>query len=230
MNIPQMFSEIAPTYDRVNRVLSGYSDVSWRRRAIRRLSRRTAPAILDLCAGTLDMTTLLLDRFPDATITAVDASQAMLDCGVEKIPAQHQKQVACRCEDALHLSSADSAFDIVTCAFGMRNLPDQNRALGEIRRVLRPRGALLILEFFQPATTAARLFARTYGRVIIPWLGGLLSKQPTAYQYLRESTAQFYPLGAYRALLQAEGFHDVSTRHVSGGIANIVHARRGDHG
>lgn len=225
MNIEGMFSTIAPTYDKLNRWLSFSRDHRWRQRAIQAVTAQRDLRVLDLCAGTLDMTLTLLQRFPHAQATAVDFSQAMLDHGRTKIPFRLQPQVELRREDALRLSLPAARYHAVLCAFGMRNLPDQVRALREIRRVLIPGGELVILEFFQPTTRAARLFAQTYGRYCIPLLGGLVSKHRAAYEYLRDSTAAFYPVPAYRALLQQEGFTVRNTRALSGGIAYIIDAQ-----
>lgn len=222
MNVQAMFTEIAPTYDKLNRWLSFSSDKKWRDRAIAQLTAKLDMRVLDLCAGTCDMTLALLQRLPHATVTCVDFSQEMLDRGCEKIPHVFRPHVTVQCEDALSLSLTDGAVDTVMCAFGMRNLPDQSRALREIHRVLVPGGELAILEFFQPATWAAKTFAATYGRFIIPWLGGMISKRPTAYRYLHESTMGFYSLAAYRALLVTHGFTIRSVDQLSGGIANLI--------
>lgn len=222
MNIQAMFTEIAPTYDTLNRWLSLSTDAKWRTRAIATLAATLDMRVLDLCAGTCDMTIALLRRLPHATVTCVDFSQEMLRRGLEKIPEVFRPHVTVRCEDALQLSLADHTVDTVMCAFGMRNLPDQSRALREIHRVLVPGGEVAILEFFHPATWIARTFASTYGRFIIPWLGGIISRRPNAYRYLHESTMAFYSLAAYRALLVTHGFAIRRVEHLSGGIANLI--------
>ncbi|MBI4237514.1 MAG: ubiquinone/menaquinone biosynthesis methyltransferase [Deltaproteobacteria bacterium] len=221
-DLQQLFTNIAPTYDKLNRWLSFSRDRRWRTHAIGAITPRLSFRVLDLCAGTLDMSVAMLRRFPQATITCVDFSAKMLELGMRKVPHVFQRQVETRCEDAMRFAFPDHSFDVVLCAFGMRNLPDQVRALQQIRRVLEPNGELVILEFFQPTTTAARWFGRTYGRYIIPLLGGLLSKQRPAYEYLRDSTAAFYPLSAYRALLRQHGFHVRVAEELSGGVASLI--------
>lgn len=221
-DLQQLFTNIAPTYDKLNRWLSFSRDRRWRTRAIAALTPRLSFRVLDLCAGTLDMTVAMLRRFPQSMITSVDFSAKMLDLGMRKVPHVFQRQVETRCEDAMRFAFPDHAFDVVLCAFGMRNLPDQVRALQQIRRVLEPNGELVILEFFQPTTTTARWFGRTYGRYVIPLLGGLLAKQRPAYEYLRDSTAAFYPLPAYRALLRQHGFRVRTAEELSGGVASLI--------
>jgi demethylmenaquinone methyltransferase / 2-methoxy-6-polyprenyl-1,4-benzoquinol methylase len=226
MSIQQMFDDIAPTYDKLNRWLSLSSDHTWRARAIAAIAPRLTLRVLDLCAGTLDMTAELLKHHPHAEVTCVDFSQPMLDLGLAKIPTALQSRVTMTCEDALNLSLPDASVDVVVCAFGIRNLPDQIKALTEIHRVLTPDGQFIIIEFFQPTTWSSRLFTKTYGKYVVPWLGGKISHNPEAYEYLHKSTKAFYPLAAYRALLTMHGFHVEKTANLSGGIANLVNARK----
>lgn len=224
--ISKMFSDIAPTYDRLNRRLSFKQDLRWRDAAIKHITPKLSHQILDLCAGTLDMTVQLLKHFSHAQITAIDCSQEMLAQGAAKIPYVFRGQVTTQCQDAQQLDCADHTFDSVVCAFGIRNIPDQQRALNEIWRVLVPGGELVILEFFQPTTWFARLFANTYGRFVIPIVGGWLSHHRQAYRYLHESTANFFPLPAYRGLLRQHGFTIRAEQALTGGVATIVVAEK----
>lgn len=220
--IEEIFRRIAPRYDRLNRVLSWKRDVRWRERAIAALSLPAEAHVLDLCAGTMDMAVLLLRRYTQVKILCADFCEPMLKIGREKIPHVFHPQVETLCCDAQDLPCADASFDAVLCAFGMRNIPDQHRALAQVARVLKPGGQFVILEFFPPTTKLASLFANTYVRFVIPYLGGFLAKDRAAYQHLRDSTAAFYPLPAYRALLRQFGFHITHETPCSGGIATLL--------
>ena len=171
-----MFTRIAGMYDRLNRVQSLGLDVIWRRRALARLAR-VAPSpprrILDLATGTADFALAAARRCPDARVTGVDLTPAMLEVGRRKAAAAGlAARVALEEGDACALACADGSVDAVTCAFGFRNFPDRAAALREAARVLAPDGHLLVLELFRPrfrllaAATAAwmacvaRLFAR----------------------------------------------------------------------
>lgn len=225
-DLQQLFTSIAPTYDKLNHWLSLSRDKQWRTQAIAMLTARLEMRVVDLCAGTLDLTLACLKRFPHAQITAIDFSQKMLDIGLTKLPHVFHRMVELRCGDALATGLPAGKADVVMCAFGMRNLPDQHRALQEIHRLLAPHGECCLLEFFQPAMRTARLFAKTYGRYIIPLLGGLVAKNRAAYEHLRDSTAMFYPLPAYRALLVQYGFAVRHSEYLSSGICGLVVAEK----
>lgn len=225
-NLQQLFTNIAPTYDKLNRWLSFSRDRQWRTKAIATATATLEMRVVDLCAGTLDLTVACLKRFPHARITAIDFSQKMLDLGIKKVPHVFHAQTELRCGDAMATGLPNGQTDLVMSAFGMRNLPDQQRALTEIRRILAPEGEFVMLEFFQPETRRARFFAKTYGRFVIPTLGGLISKNRAAYEYLRDSTAAFYPLPAYRALLAQYGLTVRHSEYLSGGICGLVVATK----
>jgi len=127
--------------------------------------------------------------------------------------------------DALALPFADAAFDAVTIGFGMRNFADLPRGLAEIRRVLRPGGALLVLEFSQPAGAAAAAY-RVYSGRLLPWLGGILSGERSAYAYLNASTREWPGAAALAAVLERAGFSHVDATPLTFGVAAVHRARR----
>ncbi len=218
----EMFDRIAPTYDRLNKVMSLGIDKRWRAQAVELLREvlagKPAPRILDLCAGTLDLAALVEETFPDAQVVACDASERMLALGRSKV-----KGVECVVGDALALPFEDGSFDAVLCGFGVRNLADLRRGMQEVRRVLAPRGRFVTLELFRPKSATTRLVHGAGLRYALPVLGAALAKDREAYAYLAESMEGFVTREAYEELLRHEGFDSVRGIDLTLGMVSIVH-------
>ncbi|MBI2335382.1 MAG: ubiquinone/menaquinone biosynthesis methyltransferase [Deltaproteobacteria bacterium] len=219
--IQKMFSSIADTYDAANRILSFRTDVRWRQLAVEACLKKNPTSILDLCAGTLDLSVALYEQAPYLSIVACDFSLPMLREGLHKTTA---KNIQITCGDGHSLPFQSESFDVIVCGFGIRNLELREQALQEIRKVLKQRGSFVILEFFKPNTGLSKLFYQTYGKYILPTLGGLISKNPDAYRYLFRSIQQFVTLEEYEALLQKHHFSLRSSKPLSGGIAHLLEA------
>jgi 4-hydroxy-3-polyprenylbenzoate decarboxylase len=219
----EMFDRIAPTYDRLNRVMSLGIDRRWRVRAVEMLrpaieaSPRSRPRVLDLCAGTLDLAALLEETFPDAEVVACDASDKMLALGRAKV-----RNVECVVGDALALPFEDGSFDAIVCGFGVRNLADLRKGLREARRVLRPQGSFVTLELFRPRGTTSRFIHGAGLRFALPVLGAALAKDREAYEYLAESMEGFVTREAYEQLLESEGFGPVDAVDLTLGMVSLV--------
>jgi ubiquinone/menaquinone biosynthesis methyltransferase len=214
-----MFQRIAPTYDRLNGLLSAGLDARWRRRAVEELKLAPPGPILDLCAGTMDLTAELSICSPIERIVAVDFSESMLQVGRRKAP-RAEVVVA----DAMALPFADATFAAVVCGFGMRNLSDTRRGAAEVHRVLAPGGVFITLEFFRPHRPSARLFHATYAKLVLPTVGGWLSGDPAAYGYLARSMAGFLTRAEYEALLVTVGFEPPHGFDLTFAVASIVRA------
>ncbi len=214
-----MFDRIAPTYDLLNHLMSGGIDVAWRKRAIEELAGAPSGAILDLCAGTMDLTALLAKRFPSERIVASDFAPQMLERGRRKAP-RAEVVVA----DAMELPFADGSFSSVICGFGMRNLSDTSRGAREARRVLVPGGIFVTLEFFKPSTLATRAFHTAYAKVVLPAVGGIVSGDRAAYAYLAKSMDGFLNRREYEQALGNAGFVAVRGVDLTLGVASIVTA------
>lgn len=200
-----MFSEIAPRYDLLNRLLSLGVDLSWRRRAVALALERRPRRILDLATGTGDLALLLKEGAPEAQVVGADFAPPMLALARRKAEVRGV-EVDFLEADALALPFPDASFDAVTVAFGFRNFADYQRALQEIHRVLAPGGRLVLLEFPPPPKGVFGLVYRLYFGKILPFIGGLISGSFGAYRYLPESVEAFPPPEALKALMEGVGF------------------------
>jgi ubiquinone/menaquinone biosynthesis methyltransferase len=212
-----MFERIAPTYDALNRILSAGIDRRWRARAVAEVARSPAGPVLDLCAGTMDLTAMLAREFPGERIVALDFSPKMLEAGRHKA-AGAEVVVG----DAMALPFEDRAFAAVVCGFGIRNLADPSRGAREALRVLRPGGVFVTLELFRPTRLATRAFHRAYAEVVLPAVGGIVSGDADAYRYLARSMAGFLTREEYERTLEKVGFDNVRGLDLTLGVASIV--------
>lgn len=216
-----IFSEIAPRYDLLNHVLSFNIDRRWRRRAVDRLGWERAPEglYLDACAGTFDLSLELARRGGfGGRVTAADFALPMLSTGKAKLAGAPVDPV---CGDALRLPFPDGAFHGVTVGFGVRNLADLSAGFREFRRVLRPGGRLVILEFTTPPHPLVRWAYHLYFHRVLPVVGRIVSGHPWAYRYLPESVKEFPGPEGLEELLQEAGFHRTRWERVTLGIATI---------
>ena len=201
-DVRAMFDQIAPKYDRANRILSLGLDQSWRRGAIRLLGENAKGDVLDLCTGTLDLTEMLVAGGAQSVV-ALDFSAEMIAAGQSKI--KEDDPVECVVADARELPLEDNSVDAIICAFGLRNVPELDRVVRECARVLRPGGRMVVLDFFQPTSWFSRFLQGSYNRFIVPIVGGLVTGFREAYSYLSGSIDAFMNRGEFEALLEANG-------------------------
>jgi demethylmenaquinone methyltransferase/2-methoxy-6-polyprenyl-1,4-benzoquinol methylase len=219
--VQRIFSEIAPRYDLLNRLLSGGIDRSWRRAAIAALGveRRPSGAYLDLCAGTLDVGAAISMRQGfEGIVVGADFAEPMLRAGRGKAPAAALTPVVA---DALALPVADASCDGAIVAFGIRNVIDMPAAFHEILRVLTPGSRFVILEFSTPRSAIVRWTYELYSRRVLPLVGALVSGHPTAYQYLPDSIAHFPSAEKLKEIMGASGFANVSVTRLTFGVAAL---------
>ncbi len=214
-----MFDRIAPTYDALNHIMSAGIDRRWRSRAVADLGRAPPGPVLDLCAGTMDLTALVARAYPERRLVAADFAAEMLERGKDKAP-QAERVVA----DAMNLPFEAGSFSAVVCGFGIRNVADVARVAREVRRVLVPGGVFVTLELFRPARGVTRLFHEAYARHVLPAVGGLISGDRAAYDYLARSMRGFFTRNEYEAALRAAGFEGVVGEDQTLGISAIVSA------
>lgn len=226
--VSAMFSAIAPRYDVLNRLLSLRRDVAWRRQAIASLQCAPGERLLDVATGTADMLIEAATQYPaKVRLIGIDLSYDMLRYGIAKLaPHPAAPPVHLFAGSGLELPYRSDSFNAASIAFGIRNVANHFQVLAELARVLRPGGRLAILEF---APETEPVLAGVYGfylKHILPRLGGMISGNRRAYQYLHDSVVQFPATSDFLRLMEAAGFTDVRARKLTFGIVNLFSARR----
>lgn len=223
--IRNMFSEVAPRYDLLNRLLSARLDVVWRRQAAAALMLAPDARVLDLCSGTGDQA-MAIRRRHGARVAAGDFCLPMLALARSKFATVERPRPANLASDALDLPFAEGSFDAATVSFGLRNVADLGRALAEIRRVLKRRGELVVLEFALPRSRPLKALYRFYFERVLPAIGRVVSHQGSAYRYLPDSVGQFPQREKFLAAMTAAGFDEVSWQDLSFGVVCLYRGRR----
>ena len=219
--VREMFAEIAPSYDRLNHLLSASIDKRWRRLAVHSLADVLAPhdaIALDLCCGTGDLTIELANK---ARVIGCDFCHPMLAIGRRKIISQNASRATLAEADALRLPFSDGRFSAVTVAFGLRNLGHVQGGLAEMFRVLKPGGRVAVLEFSRPVVPLLRHAFGFYFHRILPRIGAMVSGSSTAYTYLPDSVQGFPDQERLAAMMRETGFTNVRYQNLSGGIAAL---------
>jgi demethylmenaquinone methyltransferase/2-methoxy-6-polyprenyl-1,4-benzoquinol methylase len=224
--VREMFTAIAPHYDLLNHLLSANIDKLWWRRTAQSFSAilaRPDAQVLDLCCGTGDMAFALRREGRAAQITGADFSHAMLARAAAKSDArQNMRWIEA---DALRLPFPDASFDLVTSAFGFRNLADYDAGLREILRVLKPGGEFGILEFSAPGGLLGKVY-NIYFKSVLPRIGRLISGSAGAYSYLPASVQRFPETPELLERMQAAGIREVSWTPYTFGIAGLYRGKR----
>lgn len=222
----QMFDGIARRYDLLNILSSGGLDRVWRRKTVRALQLEPGARVLDVATGTADVALLAAKLIPGLRAVGLDPSQKMLELGAQKAKARGANVSFVR-GDAMSLPFPERAFDGVTIAFGIRNVPDRPRALRELHRVLKPGARLSILELAEPRGKILGAMARLHVHSIVPRLGKWLSTA-TEYDYLAASIARFPPHEEFVETIRAAGFTQVTATPLTFGACVLFVAQRGD--
>lgn len=222
--IQRMFSDVAPRYDLLNRLLSGRRDVSWRRTAAAALDIQPGSRVLDLCCGTGDQALAVHHR--QARVLAADFSLSMLSLARQKFGDANAPKPHGIAGDTLELPLREGRFAGLTVSFGVRNVEDLQAALREMRRVLTPGATAAILEF---ATPSGRLFRRLYLLYfvhLLPRIGRWISPRGSAYQYLTESVLSFPQRQEFIDEMTRAGFSNTAWQDLSGGIVCLYTGTR----
>jgi demethylmenaquinone methyltransferase / 2-methoxy-6-polyprenyl-1,4-benzoquinol methylase len=221
-----MFDDISSKYDFLNHFLSFGIDRGWRKKLVSMLGRRKPMTVLDVATGTGDLAIAMSSLKPQK-ITGIDISEKMLRIGRQKLVDRGLDHlINLQCADAEKIPFSDNTFEAITVAFGVRNYENLELGLAEMRRVLRPGGIMLILEFSHPGAFPMKQFYAFYSRYIIPLTGRLISGNSSAYRYLPESVAAFPSGKKFLGILEQVGLKNTLQISLSGGIASIYQAEK----
>lgn len=226
--VEQMFDNIAPTYDKLNHIMSLNIDRVWRRRVMRIVRRAKAHKIMDVATGTGDLAIAMAKRVDRTQILGVDLSEEMLAVARAKVRKQGlEERIMLEKGDAENLVMvADESVDAVTVAFGVRNFENMEQGLRELYRTIKPGGKLVVLEFSMPKNRLVRWIYRQYAHRLLPYVGGMISKDRRAYTYLPDSVEEFPAPEKFAQILKDVGFSKVRLRRQSFGIAYIYEATK----
>jgi len=218
----QMFDRIAARYDLLNRLISFGVDQSWRRRTVTSLRTSAGPAtILDVAAGTADLSILIAETLRAASVIGLDPSANMLSVGAAKLAARGLSERVTLVEGSAEaLPFDDASFDGVTIAFGIRNVPDRLLGLREMARVTRPVGRVCVLELSEPPGGVLGSMARFHVHRVVPWLGGVLSGD-REYRYLQQSIAAFPPPQQFARMLDESGLDVLEVHPLTFGVCHL---------
>ncbi len=220
--IRAMFNSIAPRYDFLNHILSLNIDRLWRRRTVSEVARCNPCRILDVATGTGDLAIAMARRIPQTHVLGVDLSERMLDVARKKVTvAGLDDRVELAVGDAEHLAVPDASVDVATVAFGVRNFGDLAAGLRELARAIKPQGRVVILEFSRPRNRIFRAFYEFYTYKVLPRIGGVVSRDKRAYEYLPASVGEFPAPETFLKMLAEAGFTNCRARSQSFGIAHI---------
>lgn len=221
--VQDLFRRVAPRYDFLNRLLSFRRDVAWRRFTARQAGLGPGGSVLDVATGTGDL------AFDLAAVVGREGRVVGLDLTEEMLVRARRKADKLGLGDvctfvqgnALDLPFGENEFDAATIAFGLRNVVDRERCLLEMKRVVRPGGRVLVLEFSRPVWPVFRQVYLLYFRYVLPWIGRLIQGDPDTYRYLPETVLAFPDQEALAAMMRELGFRNVRYHNLTGGICTL---------
>lgn len=219
--VANMFNTISSQYDFLNHLLSGGIDIIWRKKAIKLLQNKGIKTMLDIATGTGDFAIEALKINPEK-IVGVDISEGMLSFGQEKIKKMGlEKTIQLQKGDSEKLPFSDNSFDAVIVSFGVRNFENLQKGLTDMFRVTKPGGYCLILEFSNPRKFPMKQLYTFYSKYCLPFLGKMISKDPSAYTYLPESVKAFPDGPEFIQIFKSVGYSETNWIPMTGGICSI---------
>jgi demethylmenaquinone methyltransferase/2-methoxy-6-polyprenyl-1,4-benzoquinol methylase len=215
VKVRSLFDQLSPNYNRLNRIFSLGMDIGWRKQLVAAVDRQNPAKILDLACGSGDVTTMLQETLPKSQVVGLDFSRALLT------QAKGRGLATLAEGDALKLPFADSSFDAVTIAFGLRNFSNRQAGLEEIARILKPGGVFGLLEF-SPPPMPWKLFWNLYLHHIMPLVAQLVAKQGDSFRYLAQSIAEFPSPSALNHELSSAGLKLLFSRSFSARLVQLT--------
>jgi len=222
--VEEMFDNISDRYDLLNHLLSANIDKLWRSRVVKMLRVKNPGHVLDIATGTADFA-LAAAKIENIKITGIDISEGMLTIGREKVKRKGlENRIILKKADSENLPFEPGTFDAAIVGFGVRNFENLQKGLSEIYRVLKPGGEFFVLEFSKPSKTPIKQFYNLYFNKVLPFVGGLISRNRNAYTYLPDSVNEFPDGVNFLAILAEAGFVDLQLFEQTFGIATIYKA------
>ena len=227
--VRSMFNNIAPTYDKLNHILSLNIDKIWRKKAVKRICKNLKSSesqnlrsahVLDVACGTAD-STIALSKAGIPFVTGIDISDGMIKIGEEKIAALKIDNINLKVDDCENLSFNDNTFNSAFIAFGIRNFEDKKKGLNELRRVLKDKGHLLILELSVPQNKILLSLYKLYFLHILPFIGKKISGDSKAYTYLPQSVMNFPKPKEFMKMMEECGYKNVKQKALTFGLCRI---------
>lgn len=226
-----MFNDIAPTYDKLNHLLSLNVDKRWRRKAVKLMRKALAendnPLVLDVACGTADSTVVLAQVIDNVRVSGIDISEKMLEIGKRKVEKLNMDDRISFCNScAENIDFQEDTFDAALVAFGVRNFSDREKGLKEILRVLKDNGTLIVLELSEPQNVIVRWFYNLYFKNVLPLVGKRVSGNAEAYRYLQKTVEKFPMPDEFMEMLKSCGYVDVKHKALSLGLCRIYQAKK----
>ena len=220
--VKDIFASVTDKYDFLNRFLSGWRDVAWRKRTVQEMNFFNTNRFLDVATGTADLALDCANTYPDVNVTGVDFVQEMVDNGLKKVEDQNLKErVMLKWGDATNLDFDDNSFDVTAIAFGIRNIPDKEKAFSEMNRIIVPNGQVMVLELTTPEPGFWRNIYSFYLNGVLPKLAKWFTKNPAAYEYLADSIMNFPTRREFVTLMESMGLKNCKAIPLTFGVCTL---------
>ena len=220
--VKDIFASVTDKYDFLNRFLSGRRDVAWRKRAVSEMKFFNTNRFLDVATGTGDLALDCANTYQDVQVTGVDFVEEMVNNGLKKVDTQNlEHRVELKWGDATNIDYIDDTFDVTAIAFGIRNIPNKEKALSEMKRIIVPNGQIMVLELTTPEPGFWRSTYSFYLNGVLPKLAKWFTKNPAAYEYLADSIMNFTTRGEFLDLMESIGLKNCRAIPLTFGVCTL---------